>query len=205
MRRAVVGATILVALASGLAHAQHKIPPIPETAHAPVVLPSGLKYIDIKVGTGVPAAKGRMVRIAFIGWVTKSQLMFDFRDPPNPLAFHLGQPDPNVVKGIDEGVVGMRVGSDVGCRPPCTWMTPKVTDGSAGDTGFFPATGVVPGCALEAGGCLGSGGSAQAWPNGSAQASAASDNPRAFARSGSDMVVPRSIRATTQRHAAMQP
>jgi peptidylprolyl isomerase len=110
MRRAVVGATILVALASGLAHAQHKIPPIPETAHAPVVLPSGLKYIDIKVGTGVPAAKGRMVRIAFIGWVTKSQLMFDFRDPPNPLAFHLGQPDPNVVKGLDEGVVGMRVG-----------------------------------------------------------------------------------------------
>src|SRR6187200_3320207 len=71
MRRAVVGATILVALASSLAHAQHKIPPIPETAHAPVVLPSGLKYIDIKVGTGVPAAKGRMVRIAFIGWVTK--------------------------------------------------------------------------------------------------------------------------------------
>jgi FKBP-type peptidyl-prolyl cis-trans isomerase len=110
MRRAVVGATILVALAGGLADAQHKIPPIPETARAPVVLASGLKYIDIKVGTGVPATKGRMVRIAFIGWVTKSQLMFDFRDPPNPLAFHLGRPDPNVVKGIDEGVAGMRVG-----------------------------------------------------------------------------------------------
>jgi FKBP-type peptidyl-prolyl cis-trans isomerase len=110
MRRAVVGAIILVVLASGLADAQHKIPPIPETARAPVVLPSGLKYIDIKVGTGVPATKGRMVRIAFIGWVTKSQLMFDFRDPPNPLAFHLGRPDPNVVKGIDEGVAGMRVG-----------------------------------------------------------------------------------------------
>jgi FKBP-type peptidyl-prolyl cis-trans isomerase len=99
-----------VVLALGAAHAQHKIPPIPETARAPVVLPSGLKYIDIKVGTGVPAAKGRMVRVAFIGWVSKTQVMFDFRDPPSPLAFRLGTPDPNVIKGLDEGVGGMRVG-----------------------------------------------------------------------------------------------
>lgn len=101
---------IVVAMAFGLVEAQHKIPPIPETARAPVVLPSGLKYIDIKVGTGVQAAKGRMVRIAFIGWVTKTQLMFDYRDPPSPLAFHLGRPDPMIVRGLDEGVVGMRVG-----------------------------------------------------------------------------------------------
>jgi FKBP-type peptidyl-prolyl cis-trans isomerase len=51
-----------------------------------------------------------MVRIAFIGWVTKTQLMFDFRDAPNPIAFHLGTPDPNVVTGLNQGVVGMRVG-----------------------------------------------------------------------------------------------
>jgi FKBP-type peptidyl-prolyl cis-trans isomerase len=110
MRRPVVGATILMVLAASLADAQHKIPPIPPTARAPVVLPSGLKYIDIKVGSGVQATKGRMVRIAYIGWVTKSQLMFDYRDPPSPLAFHLGRPDPMIVRGLDEGVVGMRVG-----------------------------------------------------------------------------------------------
>jgi FKBP-type peptidyl-prolyl cis-trans isomerase len=75
-----------------------------------VVLRSGLKYIDFKVGTGVPAVKGRMVRIAFTGWVTKTQLMFDFREPPNPLAFRLGTPDPNVIAGLNEGVAGMRVG-----------------------------------------------------------------------------------------------
>ena len=101
MVRTVVGALVMLVMACGTAGAQHKIPPIPETARAPVVLPSGLKYIDIKVGTGVPAVKGRMVRIAFIGWVSKTQLMFDFRDPPNPLAFHLGKPDPNVVPGIE--------------------------------------------------------------------------------------------------------
>jgi FKBP-type peptidyl-prolyl cis-trans isomerase len=109
MRSAAITA-LFVLIACGLAEAQHKIPPIPETARAPVVLPSGLKYIDIKVGTGVPATKGRMVRIAFIGWVTKTQLMFDFRDAPNPIAFHLGTPDPNVVAGVNQGVVGMRVG-----------------------------------------------------------------------------------------------
>jgi FKBP-type peptidyl-prolyl cis-trans isomerase len=110
MRRAATAAFLLLLTASGSVEAQHKIPPIPETARAPVALRSGLKYIDIKVGTGVPAVKGRMVRIAFIGWVTKTQMMFDFRDAPSPLAFRLGAPDPNVVPGLNQGVSGMRVG-----------------------------------------------------------------------------------------------
>jgi FKBP-type peptidyl-prolyl cis-trans isomerase FkpA len=110
MHKAVIAGALLLLVTGAVAEAQHKIPPVSETARAPVVLPSGLKYIDLKVGTGVPATKGRMVRIAFIGWVTKTQLMFDFRDAPNPLAFHLGTPDPNVVPGLNAGVAGMRVG-----------------------------------------------------------------------------------------------
>jgi FKBP-type peptidyl-prolyl cis-trans isomerase len=101
-----LGALLLAASAS----AQHKIPPVPDDAQKPVTLRSGVKIIDFKVGSGIPAEKGRMVRIAFIGWVSKSQLMFDFRDPPSPLSFHLGEPDPAVVEGLNEGVVGMRVG-----------------------------------------------------------------------------------------------
>ena len=103
-------AFLLLSFVCGRAEAQHKIPPLPENAHAPVVLASGLKYIDMTVGTGIPAAKGRMVRISFTGWVSKSQLMFDYREPSNPLAFHLGKADPNVIPGLNEGVVGMRVG-----------------------------------------------------------------------------------------------
>lgn len=99
--------TLLIPVA---VHAQHKIPPLPETALKPVKLPSGVTIIDIKVGGGIPAEKGRQVRIAFIGWVSKSQLMFDYRDPPSPLAFHLGTADPAVVEGLNEGVVGMHVG-----------------------------------------------------------------------------------------------
>jgi len=102
--------TFMIALLAVSVTAQHKIPPVPEDAAKPVRLPSGVKIIDFKVGTGVPAERGRMVRIAFIGWVSKSQLMFDFRDPPSPLSFHLGSPDPAVVEGLNQGVVGMRVG-----------------------------------------------------------------------------------------------
>lgn len=102
--------TFMIALLAVSVTAQHKIPPVPEDAAKPVRLPSGVKIIDLKVGTGVPAEKGRMVRIAFIGWVSKSQLMFDFRDPPSPLSFHLGSSDPAVVEGLNQGVVGMRVG-----------------------------------------------------------------------------------------------
>ena len=114
IRQAITGRVSVVALfvllLAASASAQHKIPPLPETALKPIKLPSGVTIIDIKVGGGIPAEKGRQVRIAFIGWVSKSQLMFDYRDPPSPMAFHLGTPDPAVVEGLNEGVVGMRVG-----------------------------------------------------------------------------------------------
>ena len=83
-----------VALVLGLAvvvSAQHKIPPLPDTAGKPKKLASGVTITDIKLGTGVPAEKGRMVRIYFTGWVSKSQVMFDYRDEhTGPLAFRLG-------------------------------------------------------------------------------------------------------------------
>ncbi len=105
----VLAAVVLVLGLTVAVTAQHKIPPLPETAGAPKKLPSGITITDIKEGTGVPAEKGRMVRIYFTGWVTKTQVMFDFRDEhTGPLAFHLGQGTD--VKGLEYGVYGMRVG-----------------------------------------------------------------------------------------------
>ena len=53
--------------------------------------------------------KGRMVRIYFTGWVTKTQVMFDYRDAhTGPLAFRLGEG--TSVKGLEYGIYGMRVG-----------------------------------------------------------------------------------------------
>lgn len=89
--------------------AQHKIPPLPDTASPPQKLASGVTIIDIKPGTGIPAEKGRMVRITYTGWVSKTQVMIDFRDDrTGPLAFHLGEG--GLLKGLELGVYGMKVG-----------------------------------------------------------------------------------------------
>jgi FKBP-type peptidyl-prolyl cis-trans isomerase FkpA len=106
--RVLATATLALLLTIGVA-AQHKIPPLPETASAPKKLASGITIIDLKPGTGIPAEKGRMVRITYTGWVSATQVMFDFRDErTGPLAFHLGGGGP--VEGLERGVYGMRVG-----------------------------------------------------------------------------------------------
>jgi FKBP-type peptidyl-prolyl cis-trans isomerase FkpA len=99
----------LVLLASVLATAQHRIPTLPEHAPDPVELPSGLSFVDLRVGTGVEAERGRVVRILYTGWVTKTAFMFDYRDTPeNPLALRLG--GGGVIRGLSEGIIGMKVG-----------------------------------------------------------------------------------------------
>jgi FKBP-type peptidyl-prolyl cis-trans isomerase len=107
MRRLVLTILAFVAAAS-IVSAQHHIPELPANAPPAVKLPSGLAYIDLLVGTGVRAQRGRMVRIVYTAWVTKNQLMFDFRDEKDPLAFRLGSS--GQIKGLEDGVVGMRVG-----------------------------------------------------------------------------------------------
>jgi FKBP-type peptidyl-prolyl cis-trans isomerase len=105
-----LAALVLVLALTSVVTAQHKIPPLPDTAGAPKKLASGVTIIDVKVGTGVPAQKGRMVRIYFIGWVSKTEVMFDFRDEhTGPLGFHLGE-GTTPVKGLEYGIYGMRVG-----------------------------------------------------------------------------------------------
>lgn len=104
-------ALLLCGLVAGIAlnGQAHKIPPLPEDAKPAVTLRSGLRYVDVKVGTGVKAERGRVVRILYTGWVDKTETMFDFRDKPNEaLAFRIGSP--GVLPGLSEGVVGMRVG-----------------------------------------------------------------------------------------------
>jgi FKBP-type peptidyl-prolyl cis-trans isomerase len=89
--------------------AQHRIPELPSTAAKPVKLPSGLVYIDTEIGHGVEAERGRVVRILYTAWVTKTQFMFDYRDDrSNPLAFRVGSG--GLIEGLEQGVVGMRVG-----------------------------------------------------------------------------------------------
>jgi FKBP-type peptidyl-prolyl cis-trans isomerase FkpA len=70
---------------------------------------TGLYYRDLTVGTGAVAATGKTVTMYYRGWLTDG-ILFDSRVRPQaPLqAFVLGSGF--VIKGWDQGIVGMRVG-----------------------------------------------------------------------------------------------
>jgi FKBP-type peptidyl-prolyl cis-trans isomerase FkpA len=77
-----------------------------------VTTPSGLKYNDLKVGTGDEAVKGATVDVHYTGWLYeggKRTKKFDSSvDRGKPFSFKLGAGQ--VIKGWDEGVQGMKVG-----------------------------------------------------------------------------------------------
>jgi dienelactone hydrolase len=79
---------------------------------APVVLPSGTKVIDVKVGTGAEAAPGQYVTVHYTGWLfadgMKGKKFDSSLDRGDPFAFPLGAG--RVIQGWDEGVAGMKVG-----------------------------------------------------------------------------------------------
>ncbi len=110
-------------LSSGAAAAQSQKPPaqVPQPKERPagmdkaerselreVVTPSGLKYVDLKPGDGDEAKSGQIVEIHYTGWLTDGTKWDSNQAPKEPLTFRLGAGQ--VIKGWDEGVVGMKVG-----------------------------------------------------------------------------------------------
>ncbi len=79
------------------------------TAGGPEVsLPNGLKYVDEKVGDGSLAEKGMTASVHYTGWLTDGTKFDSSLDRGQPFPFQLGAG--SVIRGWDEGVVGMRVG-----------------------------------------------------------------------------------------------
>ena len=73
-----------------------------------VTLASGLKYVDLEVGTGLEFKTNMLVLINYEAWLadgTKFDSSYDRREPFN-LKVGAGQ----VIQGWDEGMVGMKVG-----------------------------------------------------------------------------------------------
>jgi len=75
---------------------------------AEVTTPSGLKYDDLKVGTGAEAKAGQTVSVHYTGWLTDGKKFDSSVDRGQPFQFALGMGQ--VIKGWDEGVKGMKVG-----------------------------------------------------------------------------------------------
>jgi len=101
MKKISLSIIILIATISFVAHAG-KI----------VKTNSGLKYEDLKVGTGAIAVPGNLVFVHYTGWLNeggKKGAKFDSSvDRGRSFSFQLGAG--RVIKGWDEGVSGMKVG-----------------------------------------------------------------------------------------------
>lgn len=73
-----------------------------------ITTPSGLKYIDIKQGTGETPKTGEQVKVHYTGTLKDGTKFDSSVDRGEPFAFILGVGQ--VIRGWDEGVGTMKVG-----------------------------------------------------------------------------------------------
>lgn len=71
-------------------------------------LPNGLKITDVKLGNGEEAREGKKVTVHYVGTLSNGMKFDSSIDRGAPFTFVLGVGQ--VIKGWDEGVVGMLVG-----------------------------------------------------------------------------------------------
>lgn len=75
-----------------------------------VKTPSGLQYKDTVTGNGPSPRPGQSVNVHYTGWLLMNGKKFDSSvDRGQPFSFGLGRGE--VIKGWDEGVASMRIGS----------------------------------------------------------------------------------------------
>jgi FKBP-type peptidyl-prolyl cis-trans isomerase len=80
----------------------------PASASASASKPAGLVKEDIKVGTGPEAKTGDHVSVHYTGTLTDGTKFDSSLDRKEPFEFSLGEGQ--VIKGWDQGVVGMKKG-----------------------------------------------------------------------------------------------
>jgi FKBP-type peptidyl-prolyl cis-trans isomerase len=104
---ALAGLAILQ-MANLTANAQEKDKPKDKPEEKVIKTPSGLQYVDIKVGDGAEAKKGDTVQVHYVGKLKDDKKFDENKAGDDPFKFKLGASQ--VIKGWDEGVAGMKVG-----------------------------------------------------------------------------------------------
>src|SRR4051794_14089254 len=105
--------------------------PAPAGPGKEITMPDGLKYTDDQVGTGAEAAAGKTAVVHYTGWLLDGTKFDSSRDRNQPFSFALGRGQ--VIKGWDEGVVGMKVGGKRTLTIP-----PELGYGARGAGGVIP-------------------------------------------------------------------
>jgi len=90
---------------------------------------------DAKIGTGPMAKKGNTVQMRYIGKLTDGK-EFDKNTKGKPFTFHLGKGE--VIKGWDEGIVGMQVGGERKLTIPA-----NMAYGKKGQSGIPPNSTLI--------------------------------------------------------------
>ncbi|MDZ8087423.1 MAG: FKBP-type peptidyl-prolyl cis-trans isomerase [Nostoc sp. DedQUE12b] len=73
-----------------------------------VTTPSGLKYVELKEGTGATPKPGQTVEVHYVGTLENGTQFDSSRDRGQPFSFKIGAGQ--VIKGWDEGLSTMKVG-----------------------------------------------------------------------------------------------
>ncbi|MEH2319906.1 FKBP-type peptidyl-prolyl cis-trans isomerase [Nostoc sp.] len=73
-----------------------------------VTTPSGLKYVELKEGTGATPQPGQTVEVHYVGTLENGTQFDSSRDRGQPFSFKIGVGQ--VIKGWDEGLSTMKVG-----------------------------------------------------------------------------------------------
>jgi len=102
----------------------------------PTKTASSLEYWDIKVGTGAVAQSGQHVKVDYTGWLTNGKKFDSSVGTGKPFDLMLGAGQ--VIKGWDEGIVGMKVGGKRQLRIP-----PELAYGVKGYPGVIPPSATL--------------------------------------------------------------
>jgi FKBP-type peptidyl-prolyl cis-trans isomerase len=100
-------------------------------SNSEVTTESGLKYVDLAVGTGREATAGNLVTVHYTGWLTNGTKFDSSVDRRDPFSFPIGSG--KVIRGWDEGVAGMKVGGKRKLTIP-----PQLGYGARGAGGVIP-------------------------------------------------------------------
>jgi len=105
-----LGASLLLSLActDSDANPQTKDKDKDKKEEKVITTKSGLKYVELKEGTGDEAKEGQSVEVHYTGWLKDGTKFDSSKDRNKPFEFRLGAGE--VIKGWDEGVAGMKVG-----------------------------------------------------------------------------------------------
>lgn len=96
-----------------------------------VTTPSGLKYVELKEGTGATPQAGQTVEVHYVGTLEDGTKFDSSRDRGQPFSFKIGVGQ--VIKGWDEGLSTMKVGGRRQLIIP-----PELGYGSRGAGGVIP-------------------------------------------------------------------